>query len=566
MTEKPLGSKDIRLIEDQPIGGGDGTELLGLEPFARVMARVALGTTGPFTIGVYAGWGQGKTSLLKRTRHLVEAEGRLDTVAVWFNAWQYEREEHPLFPLIAAIADAVQGKRKVASFFDDLHTCLNGLLTGLKLSAKPFGVGGELDVGKAIEADEELRDSVLKRETVCMEEFRRLERTTENSKGEVKVIVFIDDLDRCLPDKALALLESIKLVLNQPGFIFLLALDYRIVVSFLAKEYREKYGITDETEAERIAATYLDKIVQWQLDVPHHAPRFRDFLRGLAGREDLKGTRVSEIIRILAPDDPDSEEDAPPSLLALGADYNPRSLVRLLNSLLVDSALWEAMHEGQAEPKPDEKDVLVCMTVTHVLRQPQHLGHARARALAMSDRLCEALLVETSGARDETPATMAEGRGRSPDDDALERIVRADKQVYELLTGQGRVWLENHELRKSVYDFVERQRPVPEDQQAIFERAVRNAVGLEPDAPIPPERLRDLATLDFTGESDFGDAGLRLVAGVPGLQELRLNGTQVSDQGLQHLANLTSLQGLHLSDTQISDQGLQHLANLTSLQ
>ncbi len=55
------------LLSDEPIGS-HAQNAFADDPFARTVARAALGTTGPFTIGVYGGWGSGKTSLLNAAR------------------------------------------------------------------------------------------------------------------------------------------------------------------------------------------------------------------------------------------------------------------------------------------------------------------------------------------------------------------------------------------------------------------------------------------------------------------------------------------------------------------
>ena len=44
---------------------------------------------------------------------------------------------------------------------------------------------------------------------------------SEQEPRELRIAVFIDDLDRCLPEKAIEMLESIKLFLDIPGYIFL---------------------------------------------------------------------------------------------------------------------------------------------------------------------------------------------------------------------------------------------------------------------------------------------------------------------------------------------------------
>ena len=109
---KPL--EPLPLIEDEPVRGL-GDDHLNLDSVARIVAGTAVGTTGPFTIGVYAGWGQGKTSALRLARDLIRTEARYDAiVTVWFNAWQYEQEEHPIIPLVGTIVREVDRARELA--------------------------------------------------------------------------------------------------------------------------------------------------------------------------------------------------------------------------------------------------------------------------------------------------------------------------------------------------------------------------------------------------------------------------------------------------------------------
>jgi internalin A len=566
--DRPKALESIRLIEDQPITGEEGSDLLGLEPFAKVVAGVALGTTGPFTIGVYAGWGQGKTSLLRRAKGLLETEEMRSThpevVTVWFDAWQYEREEHPLFALLAAIISALQEKARRRGFFRDLHTCLKSLLAAVRVSAKPFGVGIDIDLGRAVATDEALRNGILRQQTLYPDAFKCLNDTAKHWEG--KVIVLIDDLDRCLPANAVKLLEGIKLVLAQPGFVFVLALDNTIVETFLAKRYRDEFGI----ENPEVAKTYLHKLVQLEFPIPDHRERFLGYIENLLGGSDA--TRFLLSIK--------------PVLVAATED-TPRNLVRLVNSLVVDHLLWPQEPVGaRGEQRWTEVDILTCMVVNQEVRR--RLGRTPLKQLVDNQDLCNDLLA-------------GEGLGESgklvrrlcPNDDlddrALRDLVHDLRGLEDLLRGPGRVWLETEALRRRVYGFY-RERDVvpeaPEDQQAIFERAVRRSLKMEPDAPILPDGLRDLTALDLSEESEFGDVGMRLVAGLPRLQELRLPGTKVSDAGLAHLTGgpgqgawqpgasqgawqptgPANLQLLDLERTNVSDEGAKVLSRLTSLQ
>lgn len=591
----PTEFKAIQLITDQPVPGPEDTDLLGMGPFARVLAGVALGTDGPFNIGVYGGWGVGKTSMLQVTRELIEKQTEQPhVVTVWFNAWQYEREEHPLFPLIAAIIEAAEKKASECDTTADrlcakltrLGSSLRALTRGMKFSGKvgmPLvgEVGVEFDADKALKAEELIgkQSNPLQGEMLYQSAFEALEAVTKPDEDgpPPKVVIFIDDLDRCLPDKALELLESIKLVLNQKGFIFLLGLDHNIVTSYLAKCYREQYGMTDTAQAERTASTYLHKIVQLQFDVPHHEQRFPEYVAKLLAKvedEDIAG--IGDV-------------------LIAGTDYNPRSLVRLANNLIIDWTLWQQwFRKDQEEHNWGDRQVLTGMAITRVLQQ--HLGFKTARRLALNEELLAALL-DDGAAPKQGPALFAPpgmplGMPLSAEHDGATQA-RADETIMQLLREHGAQWLQDVTLRKMLFDFY-RQREasweVPESQQAIFIHAVEDALGLKDGAPLPKDWRHQLLKLDLGGKPEFNDVGLQLVqdlrhlesvelsgtrissAGVrslltrlPMLKELGLSQTSITDDALPSLTNCRRLSHLALASTQISDDGLRHLGVLANL-
>ncbi len=105
---------DFKLLSDEPILEGDRIDQLEFKHTAEVLARAALYTDSPITIGVFGDWGSGKTSLMRLMWKIVNSEGLGNNaaVAVWFNAWQYEREEHLIVPLIATIARDIKRKEE----------------------------------------------------------------------------------------------------------------------------------------------------------------------------------------------------------------------------------------------------------------------------------------------------------------------------------------------------------------------------------------------------------------------------------------------------------------------
>ncbi len=282
-------TEPVSLLIDEPVAGID-EDILNLRPFADVIAGAALGTKGPFTIGVYADWGEGKTSVLRLAKELVEKNDK-DIVTIWFNAWQYGKEDHPIIPLVSTIAKSISEKlktvdktrKKLRAGLSKMSSALRAIAYGFSAKGKVTIPGfGELEAGfvakEMIERYDQLQkgDDPLIEKSLYYNAFDLLDNLSKQVDEEIeapRIAVFIDDLDRCNPPEAIKLLESIKLVLSQKGFIFTLALDKRILQGFLKYRYEEEFKVSDY---ETGGKDYLDKIIQLPLPLLPHEKRFAD--------------------------------------------------------------------------------------------------------------------------------------------------------------------------------------------------------------------------------------------------------------------------------------------------
>jgi len=101
-----------------------------------------------------------------------------------------------------------------------------------------------------------------------MAEVRQdLEALINGLPRDLKVAVFVDDLDRCEPEKAVEVLEAIKLLLDFDRFIVFLAIDARIITHAIEEHYGDTFAHAGVTGYE-----YLHKIVQVPFNIPEPSP------------------------------------------------------------------------------------------------------------------------------------------------------------------------------------------------------------------------------------------------------------------------------------------------------
>jgi hypothetical protein len=315
----------LKLVPDQAIGEVNCSRQdgLGFGRYAEVLADAALETRGPFTIGVFGEWGTGKTSLMR----LVERElsGHENVATVWFNAWRYEQEEHPIVPLVGTIVRELEQRKpssRVGRSFKPLARALKALAYGVSVtpSVKVPGLAGfeaSLALKDVADQYEQLTKDALVDQSLYYGAFTELDAVRLDD--DIRIVILVDDLDRCFPDKAVKLLESIKLALAQPGFIFILAVAREVIEGYLHHRYASDYGIEDFD-----GTRYLDKIVQLPFHIPAAGERMPGFCSALLKDQDQDVQRALSVVLPLVAD-------------ALGG--NPRSVVRFLNNVLVDAAV-----------------------------------------------------------------------------------------------------------------------------------------------------------------------------------------------------------------------------------
>ena len=280
----------------------------------------------PISLGVFGGWGTGKSSTLK----LVEAQlSALDTppIIVKFDAWLYQDFDDARAALMSVIARSLYAeapetlKDKATGLIKRINKLrLLGLAieTGaLALGVPTFGVAarGVEAVGNAIngKADgddvEAIRTSIGDaRERLGNLVGPKSDRTPPDEIDSFRkefgdllaaldrqLVVFIDNLDRCLPTNAIQTLEAVRLFLFIPRTAFVVAADEDMIRHAVAQHF--------SNPAERHVSDYLDKLIQLPVRVPRvgvqevraylfmlHASRAKVSAPDLEGlRQDLIG-------------------------------------------------------------------------------------------------------------------------------------------------------------------------------------------------------------------------------------------------------------------------------------
>lgn len=263
-------------------------------------------------VGVFGEWGSGKSNLLQLVHddfnRQQQGEKPQPVIVVPFNPWRYEKEEHLLVPLLKNIQLEIEHHVRDNEGFWAKLNLLDKLKTGARfmgVSALAFlqafkgkytlmGADIEFEPEKFIQGikdgmkPEELPRSALDSlESYYFEFEHRLRQYTAGDDG-FRLLFLIDDLDRCLPEKAVEMLESIKLFLDVEGCAFVLALDDEVVERGIIHRYRDYIfqgngQRMDDRSLAQLPITgpeYLEKIIHLPFRLPQPSRvEIRQFLR-----------------------------------------------------------------------------------------------------------------------------------------------------------------------------------------------------------------------------------------------------------------------------------------------
>lgn len=241
----------------------------------------------PSSIGVYGDWGSGKSSLMYMCKKALEQTK--GTLCLMFNGWLFEGYEDAKTAMIGSILDEIENNRELT---DEAKLVLNSLYnsvdkfklikSGIKFGADLFFTGGigtlaDITVKSVLDKTsekipgidiekikEDLKDNLNNkslREDIkrFRDEFADL---LEKSKIN-KLVIFIDELDRCNPHTILDTLEAMRLFLFTGNVAFVIGADERHISYAVKSKFSEIEGIQID-----IGKEYLEKLIQYPIRIP----------------------------------------------------------------------------------------------------------------------------------------------------------------------------------------------------------------------------------------------------------------------------------------------------------
>ena len=257
------------------------SDLLDRKPRIEALTRVIVGEEGPAVISVNGGFGTGKSAFLK----ILAANLRLqDGVEVQeFNAWHQSHTDDPLVDLVSALGKdrpGGSGLIRVAGKYG------RSLVKGLASTAVNVASAGVVDLDRLLPSEPAATDGRfglwVEAEQRVAEFLAALLAVVEKGRG--KLVVVVDELDRCRPDYAIDMLNVVRHMLAVPGVVAVLGMNR----DELEHRVKEVFG------PETVADSYLRRFVDLPVDLgPLDELKLNSFTQHILSSAGLSGQRHS---------------------------------------------------------------------------------------------------------------------------------------------------------------------------------------------------------------------------------------------------------------------------------
>ena len=394
-----------------------------------------------------------------------------------------------------------------------------------------------------------------------------------------RIVLFIDDLDRCLPEVTLEVLEALKLYLNIPHLIFVVGLDRSVVDAVVSKQYHDQ-GV-DKMKSHQ----YLNKMFQVELDIPPAERVFEGFLEKQIAKlnevtEGEWSKKLDEAGMVKTAEGGVSVRQIVHDAIGRLAGANPRELKRLLNSTLLrarSAMLDPSLSDDQADGQKHESISFSQGAQSYLLQRL-----IRSRFVGEDDALRReetllwlvdlSLFVRTNPSfdrkKDDSPRELKPGDSVSELDPVREEFTQLTRRrpvdrggnplPIDEIAG---VWELLHIPFSAAVAAASRSAADRDEPKLALPEVLRNRLALALDKPADALTSADLLKVTDLDLSKTNISDLSPLAGMSGLTTLDLWGTRVSD--LSPLAGLSGLTSLVLYNTRVSD--LSPLAGLAKL-
>lgn len=276
-------------------------DLLNNEAIAKtVVSLIKDSKDQPISIGIHGDWGAGKSSILEMVENEVKrtpSEDGKKYSCIRFNGWRHQGFEDSKVALMSSIVSELQKKETLGAKAEEtlkkLWKNINWMSVAKTTGRTALGIAtgtapitllsSAMDILKSTVTTEEgitgaiesiggyLKDAKITEDTSSNKEFSEFQENFAKLLEDAaikKLVVLIDDLDRCLPDVAIDTLEAVRLFMFSEKTAFVIAADESMIRYAVKKHFPDAISENKINAADNFANKYLEKLIQVPFRIP----------------------------------------------------------------------------------------------------------------------------------------------------------------------------------------------------------------------------------------------------------------------------------------------------------
>ena len=187
-------------------------------------------------------------SAVKHKQRFRSLEMKNTFIPVYFDAWMHDDHENPMISLLYSIIEQGYVKEKFVNQ-RSLRKWFADVLSGLTIG------NVNIDLNKMVDSPDDFF-SVLKSTEGVKNSLENVFNEIITEHGQ-RLLVIIDELDRCRPDYAVKVLEKTKHLINDQRVIFLFSINKTQLIHTIKKFYGDSFN----------ASAYLNRFFDFQFNL-----------------------------------------------------------------------------------------------------------------------------------------------------------------------------------------------------------------------------------------------------------------------------------------------------------
>ncbi len=327
-------------------------DLFNIKNYVDGLTRFISECKTPMTISLQGNWGTGKTSIMKQVESKLDSE---KIKSIFFNTWQYSQFNSDndltialITELVTFLASLLPEKAENRELLSKTFGLISNIAIGVTATILENATSGFINLEGVAEKIKNRTNGRFSYEGIISlrelnQSFRDLVKKVIETEEIDRIVFFIDDLDRLHPSRAVEVLEVLKLFLESEYCVFVLAIDYNVVVKGIKNKYN---GEIDDEKGDY----FFEKLIQVPFTVPIHNYDIENYIKKLLDNLNIVG--------VVSQNKNDFSSSVLPIILK-SVGKHPRNIKRLLNSF---SLLLRIQNSADDESKKRLLAVLCLQT------------------------------------------------------------------------------------------------------------------------------------------------------------------------------------------------------------